>query len=338
MRTSHSSSSLAVLLMLLATAVAPVLAADPGDPVSFEGAISDQKAGSVLIYNLYSSSATNPIAENTRISITNTSTATAVAVHLFFIDGRSCTPADSFICLTRGQTASFLASELDPGTTGFIVAVAVAGSTGCPISFNYLIGDAYLKLASGHTTSLSAVAVAAQGNPGTPSTDGCVAGDTEDILEFSGLPNRYNKLPRVLAAASIPSAHDGDATLLVINNPSGNLATGTNPIGSLFGIFYNDTENPFSFTFTTSACQLKQEISNNFPRTTPRFTTLVPAGRTGWIKLYSPAGAPLLGALINFNSRAGTNPGAFSHGHNLHVLTTTDTAIMRIPVFPLSHC
>jgi len=41
-------------------------------------------------------------------------------VHLFFVDGATCSIADSLVCLTPNQTASFLASDIDPGTTGYI--------------------------------------------------------------------------------------------------------------------------------------------------------------------------------------------------------------------------
>ena len=50
---------------------------------------------------------------------------------------------------TGNQTISFLASDFDPGTTGYIVAIASDTSTGCPINFNFLIGDEFVKAASG---------------------------------------------------------------------------------------------------------------------------------------------------------------------------------------------
>src|SRR6185436_13679900 len=120
----------------------------PGLAYPASSMISDQKAGSVLIYIIYTSSS-DPIRQNTRLSLTNTDPARPIAVHLFFVDGSTCSVADANICLTANQTSSFLASDLDPGTTGYIVAVAV-DANGCPTNFNFLIGDEYVKFASGH--------------------------------------------------------------------------------------------------------------------------------------------------------------------------------------------
>src|SRR4030095_14799236 len=55
--------------------------------------VSDQKAGSVLVYNLYSSSIAAPNSQNTRVSITNTNPNVGIAVHLFFVDGATCSIA-----------------------------------------------------------------------------------------------------------------------------------------------------------------------------------------------------------------------------------------------------
>ncbi|MFN8000949.1 MAG: hypothetical protein U0X75_08055 [Acidobacteriota bacterium] len=81
-------------------------------------------------------------------------------VHLFFVDGLNCNVADLFVCLTENQTASFVAAEFDPGTTGFVIAVAV-DQRGCPTIFNALMGDEYVKFATGHQANLTADAAAA---------------------------------------------------------------------------------------------------------------------------------------------------------------------------------
>ena len=105
--------------------------------------------------------------------------------------------ADSYLCLTANQTASFLASDLDPGTTGYLVAVAVDCVLGCPINFNCLIGDEYIKMASGHVANLGAESIASQSK--TPVV--CDANSTTATINFDGM--KYNRIPRVLALDSV---------------------------------------------------------------------------------------------------------------------------------------
>src|SRR5262249_51940498 len=139
----------------------------------------------------------------------------------------------------------------------------------------------------------------------------------------------YNKLPRTLAVDSVPSAADGNSTLLIVNRPGGNLVTGGSTIGSLFGIFYDDAENTASYSFT-GGCQFRAIYSDTFPRTVPRLSTFIPKGHTGGTKFWTAAETPILGAVINFNP----NASGFNGGHNLHKLTLVNSTSMTIPVFP----
>ena len=298
----------------------------PGLPLAAVSPMSDQKVGSVLIYNVYTSSI-DPMRQNTRLSITNTEPTRPAFVHLFFVDGASCSVADSFLCLTPNQTATFLASDLDPGITGYAVAVAT-DATGCPINFNYLIGDEYVKFQSGHAANLGAEAISAIAG-GLPV---CDTNSSTAALAFDGVS--YNAIPHVLAADNLPSRADGNDTMLIVNRIGGNLGTGAGTLGTLFGLFYDDQEIGASFQFTPGACQFRSSISNAFPRIAPRFEQFVPAGRSGWFKLWEPGLFGISGALINFNANATASAGAFNQGHNLHTLTSTNTASYVIPVFP----
>jgi uncharacterized repeat protein (TIGR01451 family) len=303
-------------------------AVGPGLLIADTAPVSDQKPGSVLVYNLYSSSSAAPNAQNTRIAITNTHPALPIAVHLFFVDGATCSIADSLICLTAQQTASFLASDIDPGTTGYLVAVASDLVTGCPVSFNYLIGDEYVKLSSGHAANLAAEGFAAIAG-GLPV---CDASAVTAILNFDDLS--YNRVPRTLAASNIPSRADANDTLIVLNRIGGSLVTGAATLSGLFGIIYDDAENPLSFNFNPGTCQFRSSLSNNFPRLTPRFDQFIPAGRSGWAKFYATGELGLLGAQLNYNPNAGTAANAFNQGHNLHKLTLTQSVQLTIPIFP----
>jgi hypothetical protein len=303
------------------------LTPNPGVIPPATSPVSDQRAGSVLIYNIYTSDAASPDTQDTRISVTNVEQSRSVIVHLFFVDSSSCMPADSYICLTPNQTATFLASDLDPGTTGYIVAVAV-DRNGCPVDFNFLIGDEYVKFDSGHAANLGAEAVTAIAG-GLPF---CNENSPSAMLSFNGVS--YSLLPRALALDNIPSRGAGNDTLLILNRIGGDLGAGAARLTSLFGVFYDDLETGVSFTFNPGVCQFRSGISNNFPRITPRFETLVPAGRSGWLKLFSASDHAILGAAINFNPNAAASEGAFNQGHNLHKLSLTSSASFTIPIFP----
>ncbi|HKC86427.1 MAG TPA: hypothetical protein VKG02_10660, partial [Blastocatellia bacterium] len=302
----------------------------PGNPFPDTSEVSDQKAGSVLIYNFYTSSPAGAD-QDTRINITNISQNMPAAIHLFFVDGASCSVADSFLCLTPNQTASFKASDLDPGTSGYLVAVAVDIDTGCPISFNCLIGDEYVKLGAGHAANLGAEAFSALYTGTLP---GCDQNSETANLVFNGTDG-YSRVPRSLALSNIPSRADNNDTLLILNRIGGDLRSSASPLTSIFGILYNDIETTFSFSFNPGACQFRSSLTNNFPRTAPRIDTVIPSGRSGWMR-FSLSGSDgnhgILGAEINFNPSPGA--GAFNQGHNLHKLTLDTINTYTIPIIP----
>ena len=293
----------------------------PGDPVGLVlGQTSAQKPGSVLIYNLYTSGF-NPAANDPRISITNTSSSRRAYVHFFFVDGSNCSVADMTITLTANQTTSFLASDFDPGVTGYLIAVAT-DANGCPAIQNDLIGESLVKLESGHRAALPALGIAALGLGGVI----CNPNATTATLAFDGL--RYNALPRALAVSGLSSIANGFSSLLVVNRIGGNLGTGAATLGSLFGLLYDDQEMSQSFTLPANVCQLRGVLGNNFPRTAPRYTTVIPAGRTGWLRFAAAEDEAITGALL-VEAQNG-----LGGGHNLHHLTTTSTATLTIPVYP----
>lgn len=329
---SHVFSALVVVLLAVS-----IRAADPGQIVPADSTISDQKAGSVLIYNVYTSSITSFLMQNSRISLTNTSEFVPAFVHLFFVDGASCSVADSYACLTPNQTISFLASDLDPGITGYLVVVAV-DNRGCPVKHNFLIGDVFVKFASGHVGNLAAVSIAAQFDTFTDCTASSVTATL--VFDSPGVPNSYNYLPRTVAVSNIPDRATGNDMLLILNRIGGNLGTGIGGLGNLFGLLYDDGENAFSYTFSASTCQFRSSLSNNFPRTAPRFETIITAGRSGWTKLSADGSSfGLLGATFNNNPNVAAAANAFNGAHNLHAMTLNNagaTVNLIVPVFPPS--
>lgn len=305
----------------------------PGALPGTNNPVSDQRAGSVLIYNLYTSTVGSS-SQNTNISMTNIEPNRTAYVHLFFVDGSTCSVADAYICLTPNQTASFLASDLDPGTTGYIVAVAVDRS-GCPINFNYLIGDEFVKLTTGHQANLAAESILAIAGGLTT----CTPGSVTATLAFNGVS--YSVLPRVLAVDNVGSRADGNDTLVIVNSIGGDLRAFAQTLRPLFGLIYDDAEQGLSFTFAPGTCQFRGTVNSNFPKTTPRFESWIPSGRSAWFKFWvsnttAAAQEPILGAVINRNPNATSNSGAFNQGHNLHKMNTTPNGTLTIPVFPVT--
>lgn len=296
-----------------------------GEPLPPSPVSSDQKAGSVLAFPVFTSSATTPQSQNTRLSITNTEPTRQAYLHLFFVS-EACSVADSFICLTAQQTMAFTASDFDPGTTGYVIAVAT-DSAGCPINFNFLIGDEYVKFQGGHAANLGAQAFAA-----LTGFQSCAAGATSATINFDGIG--YSMAPRAVSMDNIPSRADGNDTRLIVNRLGGDLRVGANTVGTLFGLLYDDSENVVSLSIV-GGCHYNRYAFNFYPRLGLRFETFIPSGRSGWVRLYSlQADTAIFGAMINLNYNSREQASAYNQGHNLHTLTLTNAASITIPIIP----
>lgn len=275
--------------------------------------LSDMKPGSVLFFNKYTSNPGNPDQGDTQINITNTNQTQDAAVHLFLVDGATCSVADSFIFLTANQTTSFRVSDFDPGITGYIVAVAVAG--GAPTQFNWLIGDEYIREADNRVANLAAVSIARiSAADVVPDIDGTAS------LIFNG--TEYERLPASVAVSSFNSQADAN-TQVNIYVPSNNLITGASSSTSLFLLVYDDTEQVVSTTARVG-CYAAIQLSS-LRLVGGNINNFVPSGRTGWIR-FTGGGRPLLGASIQRGS-------VFSGGHNLHALTLLPTYTIQVPSF-----
>jgi hypothetical protein len=326
MRTSRKLTQALLAMCALVMMASAAFAADPGLPYPAASEISDQKAGSVLFYVLYTSSTTAPNTTNTQISITNTSTSSAAFVHLFFV-AQNCSVADRFMCLTATQTARFTTFDEDPGVQGYLVAIAADGVSGCPKSFNFLVGDEFVK-AGTHQANLGAEAFSALYQGVHPACEEDIPGSV--VLRFDGV--QYNRGGKVLAAASVPSFLDSNDTRLVVVRVGGDFFAGPRNVGALFGLTFNDSEQGFSWSIVVG-CQLFSRLTNDFPRTVPRFTEIIPQNQTGWVKLWTLEDRAIIGALINANPNAGTSASAFNGGHLLHKLTLANDAA-TMPIFP----
>lgn len=324
----------------------------PGIPGSAADAalglgVSENKLGSVLFFNHYTSDAASAQV-NTRINITNANPVQDIVVHIFFVDSSSCSVADSFICLTKNQTTSFVVSDLDPNVAGYLIVVAV-DSQGRPASFNYLAGDELVVTSTAHRFSLAAMAAARRdGNYASPTnSDGVTS-----TMFFNG--SQYDYLPYTMALDSFPSQVAGIGapladTRLYVYSPLPDLTgSGAALTGTLFFIVHDDQENNFSGQLPLD-CYLrsdKQRISSI--RTAPNINVIVPSGRTGWATFYGfsnrtiicdPSGSttkltnvPLMGATA---TKIGSAVTGFTGGHNLRYATVFNPGYsITVPIFP----
>lgn len=299
---------------------------DIGQPIAPSVVPNDQRTGSVLAFPIYTSNASSPQSQNTRISITNAEPARAVFVHLFFVN-QACNVADSFVGLTAQQTTHFLASDLDPGTTGYLIAVAT-DSAGCPANFNFLLGSQSVKFQSGHAANLPALAFAALSG-----WQPCSTGAISATINFDGM--QYSQAPRVIAASNIASRAESNETVIFVNRLGGDFRTGASTVGTISGLLYDDAENVLSVS-RSGGCQLRWELNSCFPCPGPRLEQFIPAGRTGWLKLYGQSDMAIFGASLVTNPNIKATANAFNQGHNLHTLTLTTSASITIPVLPAS--
>jgi len=293
--------------------------------------VSDIKLGSVLFFNYYvSDSLSSSI--NTRVSLTNANPIQDIAIHIFLVDTTTCNTADFYICLTRNQTTTFVLSDVDPDTAGYLLAVAV-DSEGKPTSFNYLAGEQYTVAPTGHRYGMAAISAARL--DGVNSSSPVNSDSISSTLFFNG--SQYDYLPQSLMIDSFPSQTSspgspiGD-TRMYVYSPLSSLLSGSGSFaGTLFFLIFDDQENSFSGQLALN-CYIssdKQRISS--VRTAPNLSTIVPSGRTGWARFYAVGalnvisnttggtrtldGAPLLGS-------SATRMGAFNGGRNLRFLTS----------------
>jgi len=318
-----------VFLNVVAPAQIPGMPGDATDAALGRG-VSENKLGSVLFYNYYTSDISSA-SVNTRFSITNANPSQDIAVHLFFVDGSTCNIADNFICLTRNQTASFLASDIDPNVTGYVIAVAV-DTQGRPAGFNYLAG----VTSTGHRFGLAAVAAARRDFTTATSFSSPINSDGfSSTMFFNG--TQYDFLPQTMVLDNFPSQTAGlgtsaGDTRLYVYTPHSDLATGGGslPGGTLFFLIHDDQENTFSgqLSYVCYLSSDKQRITS--VRTSPNVNTVVPAGQSGWASFYvfgsrtvrcNVGGSTVALSNLPLMGATATKVGSYLGGHNLRYAT-----------------
>lgn len=279
--------------------------------------VSDQQAGWMLVYPYYTSKSSNQ-REDTFITITNASSTTTVAVHVYFMDGRSCAQADMFLCLTPNASQAFKASELDPDNTGYMIAYVVSQTgpqAGCPATTStVLIGNAFVNLpADGIQGMYGAEAFGATGAS-------CTIVDPNTAQLTFNAPNRL--AVEIQSPLTIPNQR------IVLAGLAGDLngtLSGAGQIGT--GQIINGNETPSgSFAgWIPDGCQSFGVVTNSTPRPPGGVGRIIPAGQVGLIKFNVRAAVGLLMVPSNSSGRAGIR--------SLHKLGTTATTL-TVGIFP----
>lgn len=301
---------------------------------------SDQKAGSFLAFPYYTSKS----GSDTRLTISNTGDKT-VAVHLYFLDS-SCNQADQIVCLTPNASQSFLASEYDPENTGYLLAVAVSDSLanwdlqpGCPVPYNGLIGNAFVKDGN-YNDTYGAEAFWAHGSAADIAT--CNTTDWTATLKFNGSCGigGYDFQP-TQHVAEIQSPNDSAGQRIIVAGLRGTVGGTINGAGQEgIGVAFNDGEKPGSYSSPFgSGCQRSFTIDPRTPRVPGGLgsqpginnNALIPSGRTGTLKWNTSGSVGLI-----LTPKLGTNK--WSGIRTLHKTLSTKENTLTIPILSVPHC
>ena len=348
MRTSHKLTQ--VLLSL--TALVSLAAVSFGQVPTWGGPaqelnqieVSDQKPGSILVYPYYNSNAQSKA--DTRLTLTNLAGTLSLApnpvdmigapgsiyVHIFFLRGSDCQQSDMYVCLTKGASISVKASEQDPEVRGYVVAVAVDGN-GLPISYNALIGNAFVTDGA-NVGNYGAEAFAAVGVNTGRGTTTAVAGAATAALPFNG-GFSADRQTRAFGydrgadqfAVEIQSPNDATGQTIVHVSVNGDISSagvsGISQAGT--GLVIRGDEKQGSFVrFISGGCQSVNTITATAPRVPTGLGIFLPKGSIGTM-VYNTTVASV-GVLITPNTNT------WSGIRTLHK-TRTVNSTLTIPVF-----
>jgi hypothetical protein len=241
--------------------------------------VSDQKPGSILVWPYYTSNAQTKA--DTRLTLTNLGT-TDVIAHLFFLNGANCQQADQFVCLTKGASIAFKASEQDPEITGYMIAVAV-NAMGQPIHRNQLIGNAFVNAGDYYGNYGAEALAAADGQiPGVPGI--VLPGANPDGTHTLNLNGIIYDRAADQFAVEIQSPADAAGQAIVHASLAGNIATAavTNVAQAGTGLVIRGDEKQGSFVgFIGNRCHTLNTITATSPRVPTGLGVFIAKGSIG---------------------------------------------------------
>lgn len=303
------------ILALLTSAAMAQLAGPPSDVT-----ISDQKAGSILVFPYYTSDGATA---DTDIVISHAGGSGSVNVHLFFIDGSNCGIADTGVTLTPNGTIEFRVSAFDPMITGYLIAVAV-DDAGCPTNQNVLIGHAFVKAPPGYIAPGAGQVRGDYGAEAIRALRMMPVNCADGIIRFDN--SAYEPLPNAFAAQiQSPSTVVGQTIVLASLQGSGAVMDAIGQFGT--GYVFDPIEKPFSFSgFLKSGCLSITAITGSAPRVNFGMSKVIKPGDTGLIKFNTRSGG--VGLIFTPDNITG-----FMGIRTLHKYATTNSTTLQVPVF-----
>lgn len=294
--------------------------------VSSASIMGDQKPGSILFFNRYSSSASNPLVEDTRLSIANTNPIESVYIRMFLVDSATCQVTNMSFCLAPQQSFSLQMSDLDPGVKGYVMAVAV-NANGEPAQFNWLVGNAIVKqpasnIGRPYASVLSAYAVARRKNDAIINNNG--------LAEMIFNDDQYDRLPGEIAFDSVPSqANTVNSTILSLYRPLTDMTGGASSIGVQLTGWGMDSQNQVVSSTGSLSLTCYRDFSLASLRLSPiPIGQFLPSGTTAWFIATSNDLLPLMGVQLN--------SGDYNSGSNARSLNFSAEYRIKIPVLPVT--
>jgi hypothetical protein len=291
-----------------------------------KSAASSLKAGSLLFFHKYTSDAVQPDSSNTLITLTNTNPRDGVTVHLFFV--YDCAVSRKFINLAPNQARTLLMSKEKPGTTGYVVAIAV-NAQGVPSQFNWLIGSATLRDAAGHEASYNALAVAKR--TGGPVRLGA-ENPTAVTLRFDN--SEYDRLPKTLAVDQLQNqdlaAEPAVTTDVTLYSPLADLSGAPAQPLQINATAYDQVGRPYPETVSAN-CAFSARVETIWTATP--LNSFITPGNPGWATFAATNGVsavPVLGLSLTDGAS-----GPQRSARNMQTLAWLDSFTMTVPVsFP----
>jgi FlaG/FlaF family flagellin (archaellin) len=292
-----------------------------------------QEAGSVLVFPYYASAADGSFTNSdTLIQITNACNGPALSangapnysfLHLFFINGANCSPADTFVCLTPSGSIQIKASDYDPTVTGYLIAVAV-DANGAPTQNNCFIGSAFVRDDDAGIIDSYGAEAFWKLTPGAAPVSGGIATINLNGVDYDAAPIQFSVQVQDLTIA------DESIILASLSGDLGTQLGSTLQVGP--GVLYRADETPASFQPQIgSGCFSVTAVDKSKIRVVPGTLDTFLKNSYGYLKFQ--VSAPAVGLLLSRQAPANQAANRWSGIRTLHK-TQVGSATLTARCFP----